>query len=151
MTNPYMSFKFLVTIDNIPVAGFSEVTGLAFETETETIEEGGVNDYVHILPKRTKRQNLILKHGITDNDELWNWYQDVINGTIKRKYVCIYLQYVDGNIRDKWPRWEFFRAYPIKWTGPEFRADSSTVAFESIELVHEPETGVINIKKGENG
>lgn len=138
--DPYMSFKFRVEIDGIFVAGFSEVTGLAFETETETVEEGGVNDFVHILPKRTKRQNIILKHGITDNDVLWNWYQDVVNGKFKRKNGCIVLQYVDKNEEEK-RRWEFYRAYPVKWTGPELRAESSTVAFESIELVHEPVTG----------
>jgi phage tail-like protein len=135
--DPYMSFKFTVEIDNITVAGFSEVTGLAFETETETVEEGGVNDYVHILPKRTKRQNIVLKHGITDKYDLWNWYQDVVKGKFERKNGSIVLQDVDKNEKR---RWNFFRAYPVKWTGPELKADSSTVAFETIELVHEPVT-----------
>jgi phage tail-like protein len=143
-TDPYMSFKFLVEIDGITVAGFSEVTGLQFETETETYEEGGVNDYVHILPKRTKRQNLILKHGITDKYDLWNWYQDVVKGKFTRRNGSVILQDLDKNIKR---RWEFFRAYPVKWTGPELKADSSTVAFESIELVHEPNTAPDN-KKG---
>ncbi|HEY9206922.1 MAG TPA: phage tail protein [Candidatus Methanoperedens sp.] len=135
--DPYMSFKFTVEIDNITVAGFSEVTGLAFETETETVEEGGVNDYVHILPKRTKRQNIVLKHGITDKYDLWNWYQDVVKGIFRRRNGSIVLQDLDKNEKR---RWNFFRAYPVKWTGPELKADSSTVAFETIELVHEPET-----------
>lgn len=137
--DPYMSFKFKVEIDSITVAGFSEVTGIQFETETETYEEGGVNDYVHIFPKRTKRQNIILKHGITDKHDLWNWYQGVVNGIIIRRNGYIVLQGADGK-NSNW-RWEFFRAYPVKWTGPELRADSGTVAFETIELVHEPITG----------
>lgn len=134
--DPYMSFKFRVEIDGITVAGFSDVTGLAFETETESIEEGGVNNFVHILPKRTKRQNLVLKHGITDKQELWDWYQSVVDGTFKRRNGAIILQDVTDN--KKW-NWNFFSAYPVKWTGPEFKADGSTVAFETIELVHEPE------------
>ncbi len=135
--DPFMSFKFTVEIDNITVAGFSEVTGLQIETETETVEEGGVNDYVHILPKRTKRQNIILKHGITDKYDLWNWYQDVVKGKFERRNGCIVLQDVDKKEKR---RWAFFRAYPVKWTGPELKADSSTIAFETIELVHEPVT-----------
>jgi len=134
--DPYMSFKFRVEIDGITVAGFSDVTGLQFETETESIEEGGVNNFVHILPKRTKRQNLVLKHGITDKQELWDWYQSVVDGTFKRRNGSIILQNVTDN--KKW-NWNFFSAYPVKWTGPEFKADGSTVAFETIELVHEPE------------
>ncbi|HEC98658.1 MAG TPA: phage tail protein, partial [Nitrospirae bacterium] len=42
---------------------------------------------------------------------------------------------------DKW-RWNFSDAYPVKWTGPELRADNNTVAFETIELAHH------GIKKG---
>lgn len=137
LKDPFMSFKFRVEIDNIIIAGFSEVTGLQFETETETVEEGGVNDFVHILPKRTKRQNIVLKHGITDKDDLWKWYQDVVKGNFKRQNGTIYLMDVKENILLKWP---FFQAYPVKWTGPELRAESNTVAFESIELVHEPDT-----------
>lgn len=133
--DPYRSFKFRVEIQGITVGGFSEVTGLQFETETETYEEGGVNNYVHVLPKRTKLQNITLKRGITDANELWDWYQDVVGGRLEKKSGAIILMDADG--KDKW-RWDFFKAYPVKWTGPELRADSNTVAFETIELVHEP-------------
>jgi phage tail-like protein len=132
--DPYTSFTFRVEIEGIMVAGFSEVSGLHLETETETYEEGGVNNFVHILPKRTKHQNIILKHGITDRHDMWAWYQNVVSGTFERRNGSIILM---DNYEDKW-RWDFFQAYPVKWTGPELKADSSTVAFETIELVHEP-------------
>ncbi len=130
---PFMSFEFRIEIEGIVSAQASEVTGLSMETETELYEEGGVNDFVHLLPKRTKYQHIILKRGITDKDEMWNWYQDVVNGKFKRKSGAIILMDVTGD--DKW-RWNFIDAYPVKWTGPELRADSNTVAFESIELAH---------------
>lgn len=132
--DPYRSFKFRVEIEGIRVAGFSEVTGLQFETETEPYEEGGVNDFVHILPKRTKLQNITLKRGITDMHDMWDWYQDVVSGHFERKSGAIILMDITGE--DKW-RWNFFEAYPVKWTGPELKADSGTVAFETIELAHE--------------
>lgn len=137
LNDPFMSFKFRVRIESINIAGFSEVTGLQFETETETVEEGGVNDYVHILPKRTKPQNIILKHGITNDQTLCSWYREVVNGNIIRRNGSIALMDLNGNdLRE----WHFYWAYPVKWTGPELRADGNTVAFESIELVHEPKT-----------
>lgn len=132
--DPYTSFTFRVEIEGIMVAGFSEVSGLRLETETETYEEGGVNNFVHILPKRTKHQNIILKHGITDRHDMWAWYQNVVSGTFERRNGSIILM---DNYKDKW-RWDFFQAYPVKWTGPDLKADSNTVAFETIELVHEP-------------
>jgi phage tail-like protein len=134
-----MSFEFRIEIEGIVYAQASEVTGLSMETETEPYEEGGVNDFVHQLPKRTKYQHIVLKRGITDKDEMWNWYKDVVNGKFKRKNGAIILMDVIGD--DKW-RWNFIDAYPVKWTGPELRANSNTVAFESIELAHH------GIKKG---
>ena len=83
--DPYTAFRFRVEIDGITVANVSEVTGLQLETETETYEEGGVNDFVHLLPKRTKYSNITLKRGITDLDEMWRWHQEVIQGKFRRR------------------------------------------------------------------
>ena len=130
---PYTTFRFRIEISGITVAQVSEVTGLQIENETEQYEEGGVNDFVHQLPKRTKYQHITLKRGITDKDDLWQWFQDVVNGDFERKDGAIIL--MDPAGEDKW-RWDFFRAYPVKWTGPEMRAESNTVAFETVELAH---------------
>lgn len=134
-----MSFRFRIEIDGITAARFSEVSGLQVETETEPYEEGGVNDFVHQLPKRTKYQHITLKRGITDIDEMWKWHQEVVSGRFKRKNGSIIL--VDAKGEDKW-RWNFVNAYPVKWAGPDFKADSGAVAFETVELVHH------GIKKG---
>jgi phage tail-like protein len=131
--DPYMSFRFLVEIQGLIVGGFSEISGLQAETEFEEVREGGVNDYVHKLPKITKYPNITLKRGLTDSEVLWNWHQDVVNGKIDRKSGFIILLDSEGN--EKW-RWHFVNAYPMKWTGPDLRADSNTVAVESIELAH---------------
>ena len=131
--DPYLSFRFLVEIQGLIVGGFSEVSGLQAETEYEEKREGGVNDYVHKLPKITKYPNITLKRGITDSDALWKWHQDVVNGKFERKTVSIIL--MDSEKNEKW-RWAFERAYPVKWTGPDLKADSNTVAVEALELAH---------------
>lgn len=136
---PYTSFRFRIEIGGVIVAHVSEVTGLQVETETEPYEEGGVNDFVYQLPKRTKYQNITLKRGITDLDEMWRWHQDVVNGIFERKDGSIILMDIKGE--DKW-WWNFSKAYPVKWTGPDLRANSNTVAFETIVLAHH------GIKKG---
>ncbi len=130
---PYPSFRFRIEIESITVAQVSDVSGLSIETETEPYEEGGVNEFVHQLPKRTKYNNITLKRGISDLDEMWNWYQSVVLGKFVRKNGSIVL--MDSKGDDKW-RWNFHGAYPVKWTGPDFKSDSNTVAFETIELVH---------------
>lgn len=132
--DPYLSFNFLVEIEGLLVGGFSEVTGLQVETIVETYREGGVNEYEHKLAGPTRYpSNLILKHGLTDIETLWRWHQDVIQGNIERKNGTIYL--LD---RQQLPAmwWDFTKAYPMKWSGPEFRAESGAVAVETVELVH---------------
>ncbi len=131
--DPYQSFRFLVEIHGLIVGGFSEVSGLQAETETEEIREGGVNDHVHKLPKITKYPNITLKRGITDSDILWRWHRDTINGKIERRTGYVIL--LDSEGSEKW-RWTFEDAYPVKWTGPDFRADNNAVSIEALELAH---------------
>lgn len=135
--DPYVSFRFAVVIGNAKpddrVCGFSEATGLTFETDVETFREGGENTHEIQLPGPSKfPSKLILKRGLAEA-ELWSWYQNVIKGKIERKTVKIILRSPSGE--DRW-EWIFDQACPVKWTGPEFRGGQAEIAFESIELVH---------------
>ena len=132
--DPYLSARFLVEIEGILVAGFQEVTGMQIETETEDYREGGMNEYVHRLAGPTRYpQNLVLKKGLTDIESLWRWHQDVVKGNIVRRNGSILLLDRAG-LPAMW--WDFADAYPVRWSGPEFRADQGTVAIEQLELVH---------------
>lgn len=126
------SYRFMVELDGMLVAGFSEVSGLESEVELEEVAEGGLN-YTHRLPGRVRLQPLVLKRGMTTTNELWNWYADVMRGTIVRKSGSIILY----NEKDQeFRRWNFYDAYPTRWSGPDFNASSSDVAVEAIELTH---------------
>jgi phage tail-like protein len=131
--DPYHAFNFLVEIEGILSGGFSECSGLAVETEFTDYREGGRNDFVHRFAGASKHPPLILKHGLTQISGLWSWHQDVVQGTIKRRNGTVYL--LDKqHIPVMW--WDFKEALPVKWTGPDLRADSGNVAIESIELTH---------------
>jgi len=132
--DPYLAVNFLVEIEGLVVGAFSEVTGLQVETEVEDYREGGLNEYVHRLAGPTRYPaNLVLRRGLTDIEALWSWHQDVVQGRIERKNGTIYL--LD---RQRLPAmwWDFAAAYPVKWSGPELRAESNVVAVEAVELVH---------------
>ena len=133
--DPYLTFNFLVEIEGLVVGGFSEVTGLQVETVIETYREGGLNAYEHKLAGPTRYpSNLILKHGITDADTLWKWHQEVARGKVVRKNGSIVLR--DSTGEEQW-RWNFTGAYPVRWSGPDFRASANEVAVETLELVHQ--------------
>lgn len=127
------AFRFKVELDALIVGGFSEVQGLEVQTEVEEVREGGLNGYVHRLPKGTRYSSIVLKRGLSSSPVLWSWYEQTIQGTITRKNGSIILLRQNGT---EMCRWNFFGAYPIRWSGPTFNALASDLAIESIELAH---------------
>ena len=70
--DPYSAFNFLVEIDNIAVAGFSECTGLTTETDPIEYRNGDDDITVRKLPGLKKFTNINLKRGYTESKELWD-------------------------------------------------------------------------------
>ena len=128
------SYLFYVEIDGIETARFQKCEGLEAETESFEYEEGGGE--VHHFQGRTRYQNLVLEKGITDNNELFNWFQSITKDEkIERKNGSIVLKNTDG---EELKRWNFFRALPCRWIGPKLDAkDRSSFAVERIEIAHE--------------
>lgn len=134
-TDPYLAFNFLVEIKGLVVGGFAEVTGLQMEVEVQDYREGGENEFIHKFWGPTRyAANLVLKHGLTDANTLWGWCQEVAQGIINRRDISIILR---DSVGEEKARWNFSRAYPVRWTGPELRASTTAVAMETLELVHQ--------------
>lgn len=130
--DPYHGFRYLVELDGLTVGGFSRVKGLTRETKFEAYREGGVNDFEHKLATLTSFGNLILERGLIAS-ELWDWHEEVVNGSVKRRKITIAL--LDERKAEVW-RWHAEGAYPVKWSASDFDAANSQVVLESIEFVH---------------
>jgi phage tail-like protein len=133
-SDPFLAFRFEVRFDDLPVSGFSEISGLALETELQDYAEGGLNTHLRKFPGRTKQTNLVLKRGVV-NRELWQWYWDLTQGTVRRRSGSIVVK--DPSGADDVLTWQFRDAFPVKWQGPELNAGQSAVAVETLELCHE--------------
>lgn len=134
-TDPYGRFNFLLEIDGVVKAGFSEVSGLVSETEVIEYREGSdPPNTVRKLPGLTKYSNIVLKRGVTADTSLWSWYKNVINEIDARANGSIILRDKQGV---EILRWNFQNAWPCKWEGPALKATSNEVAIESIEIAHE--------------
>lgn len=131
--DPYLAFNFIVEIGGITVAGFTDVSGLSIETQVERKTFGGDNHREYTFLTQTKYTDIALKHGVTSDQYLWNWYQAVINGRITRQNGSIYLL---DNLGNPTVWWDFLEACPIKWEGPTFSATSSAVAAETLVFTH---------------
>lgn len=139
--NPYRQLNYLVEVDGIDVGGFQRASGLAARMETVEYQEGGSNGYVHQLPGQFSHSNLILERGLTNQTVLWDWLQDVrapstTNESIRRN---VRLKLQAGYKEKKMWGWEFRRAYPVQWDGPDLSSDTSggVVAVQSVEFAHD--------------
>jgi len=137
--DPFATCKFHVEIGDIKEAAFSECSGLEIATDVFEYQEGGLNEYSHKLPGRTKLSNVTLKRGFATSNELYNWYlemeQDLLTGkSITRKQVTITL-YSTAK-QEELMSWTLDDAFPVKWVGPVFKAGEAAVAIETLEFAH---------------
>lgn len=133
--DPHLGLRFWVDINKIEVAGFSECSGLTIETEVFEYAEGGLNTYTHKIPVRIKYGNITLKHGMDAGQELFDWYQEILSGKMTRRDISI-IMYGSENTNPI-RQWKLKNAFPVKWTGPDMKADTGSIAIETLELAHE--------------
>ena len=139
MDPPFVG-RFVFTVDGLTIGAFTEVSGLSVQIDVEEVPEGGQNQFVHKLPGRMKWPNLVLKRGITNSDNLFEWFQlssgDGFAGqknALERRNGAVSLVDAKGQaVRT----WRFMQAYPVKWTGPRFSASSRDLAVEELEVCH---------------
>jgi phage tail-like protein len=133
--DPFKAFNFLVEIEGITQAAFSEVSGLESETAVIEYRAGGEKvNWVRKLPGLTKFGNIVLRRGVTQDADLWNWRKSIVEGNVDRRNGTIVL--LDDK-RNEVVRWNFWNGWICKWEGPTLNAKANEVAIETIEIAHE--------------
>jgi phage tail-like protein len=138
MDPPFVG-KFIFEADGVEIGAFMECTGLSVQVEVQTVVEGGQNHFVHQLPGRMKWPNIVLKRGITDSDQLFEWFWKTSGegyageGKLERTGGRITLLDPTGEPARSW---DFEGAIPVKWTGPSLKANANDVATEQLEIAH---------------
>ena len=130
--DPYKNFNFTVSINGI-TAGFSECSGLDSEVNVIEYREGGDNR-VRKLAGRAKFGNVVLKRGVTESLDLYQWHRNILQGQNDRRDGSIVL--LDDE-RKPVARWNFKNAFPCKYQGPSMNAKGNEVAIETLELACE--------------
>ncbi len=128
---PYKNFRFLLEIDGIVQAGFSECTGLGSDVEVIEYREGGDPNTVRKLRGRVTYPDLVLKWGITDSRELYDWHQSAVGGELERKNGSVILL---DDLGEEKVRWNFFNAWASKYEGPSLDGKGSDVAMDTLTL-----------------
>ncbi|SHE51525.1 phage tail protein [Pedobacter caeni] len=120
--------------------GFTEVSGLDFETEVIEYREGSSPTYNKSKqPGLTKYANVTLKRGtfLGDFEYFEQWRKTMMFQEGKEKFRRdVTIRLLDEE-HQPIISWTLSRAWPSKVQSTNLKADANEVAIESIELVHE--------------
>ena len=132
---PYKKYNYKVLIDQSEEAGFSEVSAPDITADPIEYREGNMAGKTPTKqPGILKYSNVTLKRGTTNSQAFWNWIKEIKDGKATRKTVVITL--LDDEQAEV-ASWQLEKAWPTKYTAPDFNATSNEIAIESLELVTE--------------
>ena len=124
------AFRFVVAVDGEKLGAFTECTLPTIEWDVAQVPEGGLNFYVHQLPRQRKPSTLQLKNGVGQG-ALLDWYIKSMDSRPPRKTVTVSLLNAE---RESIITWRLANAFPTKWEGTQLKSDATTVAVQTLVL-----------------
>jgi phage tail-like protein len=138
---PFTTFNFSVEINRgvegspLVNAAFSECDGLEMSLEVKTIREGGANDRQIRLNGAVAYGQLTLKRGMTENFDLWKWFQDSVHDPRLRAEAGVVLLAADGTT--ECAKFKLSRCVPVKVKAPQLNAKDGQIAIEELQIAYE--------------
>lgn len=83
----YRAYNFVLDIQGVGSGYFSEVTGPSVSIETIEYREGGGAPAVRKLPGQVRYGDVLLKWGMTESRDLWDWMDAGTKGVAERRDV----------------------------------------------------------------
>lgn len=115
---------------------FAECTGLEATMEPKVIKEGGRNYGAAQRAGGTTFATVVLKRGISNNQNLYQIFNSVSTGTFApRMQVTINVFDIDGSAIQF--AWQLDKAMPIKYKFSDLNSKNGEIGIEELHLVHE--------------
>ena len=115
-------------------ARFMEVSGITQSMDTEQLKEGGNNLFSYKLPTRGNFGNLVLKRGFYIDSGIVEWVQKALDDQeFSPGTITVQLLTQD---HESITRWDFYRAYPVKWDISALDAKKNDIVVETLELAY---------------
>ena len=127
----YRNYNFLLRVDAAEIR-FTECIGLGIRVEPIRYRESGAGSLVRALPGPVAYSEVILRYGVTDSLDLWNWLKTTAEGNVVRKQVTIVQLGNDG--RAQKINWNLLQAWPCQWSGVPFDSLGREAAIEELRL-----------------
>ena len=123
--------------------GFTEVTGLDFETEIIEYREGNSPVYSkNAQPGLTKYSHVTLKRGtVLEDFEFFKLWKETAKFQESKKIKKVFRRDITIKLLNEEHQpiisWTLINAWPSKIQSTDLKADGNEVAIETMELVHE--------------
>jgi len=128
------AFNFRIEIEGVTEGPATHVGGLTAKTDVVPFKDGA-DGIVRQRPGRSRCDNLVIRRGYANSDELFNWYEATRNGVVERKSGSIILMGDDASTEIT--RFNFFEGWPCRWSLLPLDAEEGTTLLEEIEIAVE--------------
>jgi phage tail-like protein len=140
---PFVAFNFSVEItvgDDkhlLCAASFSECDGLEVTMEVKTLREGGNNGRQIRLAGPLSFGQLVLKRGVTEDYDLWDWFQKSFDDPSLRATTEVVIMSSDLEVSAPRKRFVLEGCLPVKIKAPPLNAKDGMVAIEEMQIAYE--------------
>ena len=128
---PGLALSFLVTIDSEKLGLWTKCEGLVVEWELHEYKEGGLNEFVHRLPGRTKYSNIKLTRTLNPlSAQVAAWISRA-KGPAAGHTAEIRVLVTEGATVASW---NVVDVFPVRWSGPNLDVNGLEVSIETLEI-----------------
>ncbi len=137
----HKKFLFAIEIDEMEIGWFTSMSALKGELGVVEQREGGSIVVADQSPGLLKHPALTLRVGVTDNDELYNWWNQIIDSeanagakdaSIKRNLAVVEKDRDGEELR----RWNVFETWMSSFDAGEFDANQEENLVNEVVLVY---------------
>jgi len=117
---------------------FRECTGLGSASEVIEHKSAAKSGQIIVqkVPGNLKYENIVLKRGVTDDMQVWDWRKMVEDGKIEEARMNGTITMYDQTNKAM-AEWTFDNAWPVKVSGPTLNAGANEIAIEELHIAHE--------------
>jgi phage tail-like protein len=131
--DPYRAYNFKLEIEGVTQGHFTECSGLGAKVEAIRYREAGNSQVVNHIPGFVEYTPVTLRYGLTDSQELWNWFMSAARGQVERRNISLVLLDADGTTEVA--RWNLNNAWVSEWQAAPLDALRHEIAIESMVIV----------------
>lgn len=136
--DPVPVSSFYLDISGQITGTFRECTGLGSESEIMEHKAvlGNGQVVIYKIPGNLKYDNIVLKRGVTDDMQIWEWRKKVEDGKVDDARMSGTITMFN---QENTPiaEWTFDNAWPVKVSGPTLNAGGNDIAVEELHIAHE--------------